>query len=92
MDGVVVLVLVWVLLAVPAAIVIGLAIRRADEPRPANRVIDVDAMVHHLDGRYWPLGARDTTPTSRTAVHHTGPAPDVRDAPPDQTTRRPSAR
>jgi hypothetical protein len=92
MDGVLILVLVWLLLALPVAIVIGRAIRRTDEARPANHAIDVDAVLHHLHGPYRPLAGTDTTPSPRTPVHHTGPHADAPDAPPDQTTRPPSAR
>ena len=94
MDGVLVLVLVlvWLLLALPVAIVICLVIRRADDRRPATRVIDVDSVPNHLEAAYRPLGSRDTAPAPGTAAHHTSPDQDVRDAPPDQTTRRPSAR
>jgi hypothetical protein len=92
MDGVLILVLVWLLLALPVAIVIGRTIRRADERRVANHAIDVDAALSHFDGPYRPLAMRDTTPAPRTAAHHTSRVPDVWDTPPDQPARRPSAR
>jgi hypothetical protein len=92
MDGVLILVLVWLLLALPVAIVIGRTIRRADEPRYGNHVIDVDALLHPLNGPFRPLATRDATPAPRTAIHHTGPVSDVGDAPPDHQTRRPSPR
>jgi hypothetical protein len=52
MDGVLVLMLVWVLLALPVAIVIGMAIRRAEVNRctteAANHVVDVDPTPNHV--------------------------------------------